>query len=309
MSDCPLCGAGTAAAFEKDSFHFRCCHDCGHLFLHPPPTPRQEAEYYGRPGIHNHYVYHYYRAWHRRRARKDLRFISRYQAPGSLLDVGCSYGFFLEAARVAGWKAVGLEPAPLPADYARRESGLEVHSATIAAAPLEPGSFDLVSFLDSFEHHVTPREALAAAARWLKPGGRIYLKLPNLASLTYRLAGKEWTAIFGPGHPHYYSPARLRRLLEQAGFAIEHLATNSSEPHWQYFVIEAWLLRRRERWAQRGWGGAVALFDKLHGNLDVLAAAYFLTRPLYYLLWPLELRLNHRLLGHQIVAVARKSAW
>ena len=304
---CPLCGAGTACAFDKDGFRFRVCSTCGHLFL-LLPTPEQEAEYYRRPEIHDHYVYHYYRAWHRRRARQDLAFIERFQPPGTVLDVGCSYGFFLEAARAADWKGVGLETAPLPADHARRQSGLEVHSAGIAQAPLEPGSFDLVCFLDSFEHHVAPAEALAAAARWLKRGGRIYLKLPNLRSLTYRLSGKEWSAIFGPGHPHYYSPANLRRLLEQSGYEIEHLATNSSEPHWQYFVIEAWLLRWRNRWRERGFGGLVALFDKLHGNLDVLAAAYFVTRPLYYLLWPLEWWLNARLLGHQIVAVARKSA-
>ncbi|HEX9637737.1 MAG TPA: class I SAM-dependent methyltransferase [Acidobacteriota bacterium] len=306
MTPCPLCGGATAAAFEKGGFCFRSCGSCEHLFLHPPPTAEQEARYYERPEIHNHYLYHYYRSWHRRRARQDLKFIARFQPPGRLLDVGCSFGFFLEAARAAGWQPVGLETAPLPADYARR-SGLEVHSSGIETAPLESECFDLVSFLDSFEHHVAPRPALAAAARWLKPGGRIYLKLPNRASWTYLLAGPAWSAIFGPGHPHYYAPDSLRRLLEQAGFAVEHLSSNSSEPHWQYFVIEAALLRARERWLKRGWIGPVALFDKLYSNLDVLAAFYFATRPLYYLMWPFELRLDRRLLGHQIVAVARKA--
>jgi cyclopropane fatty-acyl-phospholipid synthase-like methyltransferase len=79
-----------------------------------------------------------------------------------ICDVGCGYGDWLKYCRdVVGCEAVGVNITPEQADYARREYGLEAHTANWKDILDDPrlqarlfGRFDAVTFMDTVEHYV-----------------------------------------------------------------------------------------------------------------------------------------------------------
>ena len=150
-----------------------------------------------------------------------------------MLDVGCSTGVFLRAARDAGWQVTGMDLSENAVAF-NRDGGLDAHVATLEQHPLQPASFDLVTLFDSIEHMPSPSRALRAAHALLRPGGLMMLTTPNIAgwlpALTYRMFARRfgrWDHPGPPGHIFQFSPTTLARALEAAGFKLEYLRTEA----------------------------------------------------------------------------------
>jgi hypothetical protein len=54
----------------------------------------------------------------------------------------------------------------------------------------------------------------------LKPGGRLYLTVPNSGSWIARLSGEKWNMLLLE-HLWYFAPATLTRFLGRCGYAID----------------------------------------------------------------------------------------
>jgi SAM-dependent methyltransferase len=101
----------------------------------------------------------------------------------AILDVGCGSGFLsLELAR-AGHRVTGIDPDPAAIALARRthetdrpgvrRDSLEYQVAGIQEWEAGAGRYDLIVFCRSLHHVPDPAEALARAARWLRPEGQM----------------------------------------------------------------------------------------------------------------------------------------
>ena len=63
----------------------------------------------------------------------------------------------------------------------------------------------------------------------LKPGGRLWISMPNLSSQGFRLFGRHWRGLEVPRHLCLYDPPAVGRLLEACGFRdVELLAPADS---------------------------------------------------------------------------------
>ena len=106
---------------------------------------------------------------HRARARDYLEDLTAHAAStGTLLDVGCATGFFLDEARQSGWQVRGCEVSEWAATYAQRRFGLDVVMAPFPTPLLGPQRYDAVTFLNVFEQLPDPHGAEHGIAR---PGG------------------------------------------------------------------------------------------------------------------------------------------
>jgi 2-polyprenyl-3-methyl-5-hydroxy-6-metoxy-1,4-benzoquinol methylase len=145
----------------------------------------------------------------------------------SLLDVGCSSGVFMAAARARGVDAQGVEPAQKAAKTAQ-EAGFEVFCGTLEQAEFPAGSFDAVTILEVIEHLRDPVSLLQECLRVLKPGGVLAIGTGNTGSLTVRVLGTEWDylqiARHG-GHISFFNPQSMRLLAQRTGFEIERIRT------------------------------------------------------------------------------------
>lgn len=150
---------------------------------------------------------------------RHLRAVARYRpAPGRLLDVGAFTGVFVDAARRAGWDAVGLEPSAWAVEVARKR-GTPMIPGTLADARPPDASFDAVTLWDVIEHVPDPLGELRHAAAVLKPGGLLVVHTMDCESFFARLMGRRWPWLMEM-HIVYFSKRTLRAMAERAGFEV-----------------------------------------------------------------------------------------
>jgi len=160
--------------------------------------------------------------------RRGLRRLEGLVRPGRLLDVGCSYGAFLQLAAQRGWQAQGVELSKVTADFAREERGLDVFTGTVEEASFPDAYFHAITLWDVIEHFDDPVATLAELHRILAPSGILFVFTINQESLLnfvghllYRLTLKKWKHLmalfYDIHHNFFFSPRTLRSLLHRAG--------------------------------------------------------------------------------------------
>ena len=68
------------------------------------------------------------------------------------------------------------------------------------------------------EHEVDVLKTLRGSAHCLKPGGKIFVRVPNYNSLNRRIAGGNWCGFRYPDHVNYFTLSSLRAVAEKAKF-------------------------------------------------------------------------------------------
>jgi 2-polyprenyl-3-methyl-5-hydroxy-6-metoxy-1,4-benzoquinol methylase len=141
--------------------------------------------------------------------------------PGdSVLDAACGlgYGSHLLASLSPATGVTGIDASRWAVDYAKLNYG--GHKAEFICGSLPDAlnnvpdcSFDFVVSLATLEHVADPAKLLATFERVLKPGGRIFVSVPNVWA-------DEMEEDPNPRHFHVYDWARLRRELD-AHFIVE----------------------------------------------------------------------------------------
>ncbi|HYH64716.1 MAG TPA: class I SAM-dependent methyltransferase [Urbifossiella sp.] len=232
---CPLCGHGGDRDFLRvpgaDDREYRLgeCPGCGLVFTNPRPDAASIARFYPADYAPYQPPRRRGRVFRRLRERLGLRgeraLTDRLTPGGVLLDYGCGSGWFAARMRARGWDARGMDFSPHAAAAARRNFGLDVVHGALPHPAVRPASVDLLTLRAVVEHVHDPRALLRAVFDAVRPGGRAYLVVPNLASWGYRAFGPAWFALDVPRHLLHFTPDTLRRLVEGCGFAVEATGT------------------------------------------------------------------------------------
>ena len=164
--------------------------------------------------------------------RDALAWIARLTPPpGRLLDVGSGTGIFLHLAREQGFAPFGIDVCEESAQKAAVEFGIRVDVGDFEAFAYEPASFDAITMLDVLEHTVDPKAVLHRARELLKPGGVLYVAVPNQRCLMTVILDR-YIRLGGPGrafflerlyvspHVYYFNPTTLVRMIREAGFEM-----------------------------------------------------------------------------------------
>ena len=230
-SACPVCGqaGGQVWLLGPDRFHGRRedytlvgCPACSLVWLSNPPEPSE---------MHLHYTDAYDRLISAAGDNPDRRWkerkhdLARYKQSGTLLDLGCSSGSFLESVGNKSWKLYGIEMSADSARRAKLRTGADIFVGHIQDAPFPRGSFDAITCFDVLEHLYEPRQVMARVAEWLKPDGVFYVQVPNIESAEARVFGTYWQGLELPRHLYHYSPASLKFLADSAGLGVVLLET------------------------------------------------------------------------------------
>ena len=154
------------------------------------------------------------------------------------LDVGCSTGFVVEAARDRGWNATGIDLNPSAIEFGRSR-GLDLRTVPLEDAGFARASFDAISLFDVLEHLLAPARTLRACIDLLAPGGILFIYVPNYDSASRLLMGSAAHFIWPTHHLNYYTPATMRDLMSRNGLTTELVATEGLD-------IQDYIWYRRE---------------------------------------------------------------
>jgi len=109
-----------------------------------------------------------------------LRLLNRFAASGStLLDVGCSYGGFMEEARQQGYSASGMDIVPEAVDYCRSRGFTCQVGASVGDLDTADSSLDAVSVLDCNCYWPNQIRELRAIRNKLRSNGLLAMRVAN----------------------------------------------------------------------------------------------------------------------------------
>ena len=194
-----------------------CCAGCGLTYVDPIPTREALARFYAER----------YRLEYKQASQPSLRHIHRagkvalgrlrvaalLATPGArALDCGAGGGEFTYLMTSRGFRMTGIEPNDGYREYARREYGVDLRAGTLDDVDFDAGEFDLITMFHVLEHVPDPAAALRRLGGWLRPGGHLYIEVPN--ALT---AVSSPSNLYHRAHLYYFAAAPLASLAERAG--------------------------------------------------------------------------------------------
>jgi 2-polyprenyl-3-methyl-5-hydroxy-6-metoxy-1,4-benzoquinol methylase len=103
--------------------------------------------------------------------------------------------------------------------------GIHVNNSTLqqGLSHEQARSLDLISMFHVLEHLAEPVAALRTMGEKLKPGGLLYIEVPNAT----RLCSPDY--MFFRAHTLYFTGPTLRKLLEIAGFKLMAQSPDDSD--------------------------------------------------------------------------------
>lgn len=223
---CQVCGGKDIVVYHgDDKATLYQCRACAFVFLHPIPDAAALAALYATQGIGARYFPKAGRKLARARGR--IRQLQRLVPHGRFLDAGCNGGFMVEAARLAGFAAVGVEPDEPSVAWAREHFPANTYFvATLEQfADAHPNEqFDALYTSEVIEHTPDCNRFAASLARLVRPGGALYLTTPDITHWRRPRDLHRWDAYKPPEHCLYFGPRNLTMLLARHGFTVAHRA-------------------------------------------------------------------------------------
>ncbi len=234
---CHVCSSTRQDTFlEVRGFRVAQCKVCGLWYVNPQPTVEELMRFY--------VTYDDGDQWrngeeHFNRGVRDV--IVRLKRCGTVLDVGCGSGNFLQCMREVGFSVFGIEPSRTGSGYARSAYGIGTFRGMIEdyLATNPNRTFDVVTLLNVLEHLTQPRETILELRRLISPDGLLIVVVPDarfhalLGGIRRRLGASDpyWleqpkgflSGFKFPDHLCSFQPRTISLLLQRCGFRVKSI--------------------------------------------------------------------------------------
>ena len=224
---CPVCGS------ERREFPFRLsdpytvarCTTCEFYYLYPRLVEGAMQEAYRQPSYYEGGACGYADTSYpmqesalRETFKRLLHNLANHRLTGgTLLEVGCGYGYLLDEARTYFDRRVGTEFSRDGAEIARA-TGAEVFVGCIEQISPER-KFDCILAIQVIEHVYKPLTFVNELIRRTQPGGHIVVATPDIGGALRKVMSRHWPSFKVPEHVGYFDFRTLSRLMEKAGLS------------------------------------------------------------------------------------------
>ncbi len=203
----------------------RRCHDCGFVFADSDLSDDDYRKLYGE-GYFSGEEYANY-VDDRPSLERNLAFFLRLLLPyvehrRTLLEIGCSYGFFLNLAR-SRFDAIGIDINASGPAYACEKLGVNAVSADIRTHDFAGRKFDVFCMWDTIEHIPDLPGCMERIVELASSDAMLFLTTNDIGSLNARLRRHRWRQIHPPTHLWYFSRRTIRHFLAKYGFEVLEL--------------------------------------------------------------------------------------
>ncbi len=161
--------------------------------------------------------------------------------PLTVADLGAGEGLLSELLARSCKRVIAVDNSARIIEFGAAKAkknglkNLEFRLGDLQNPPIDPGSVDLVILSQALHHAEEPAKAIAAAARIVKPGGRIMILdlLAHKFEQARELYGDRWLG---------FAESDLHPWLEEAGLKkieIIVVAREEEEPHFETILASA----------------------------------------------------------------------
>lgn len=208
---------------EELQIDYWLCGSCGSVTQFPPPTTDVISNYYKTVSTPLVEMVNY--AEYKDRVFDD-RFdfileVTRLPSHSEVLEVGCANASFLTRFAENGFDVAGIEPSETASKIARDRYGAQIITGTIENLDITKleDKFDLVLSMHTLEHVLNPQLFVSRIVKCIKPGGWLYLEVPDNS----KVPGDSmlaWGDQISGVHITHFTSQGLILLLMKAGLSI-----------------------------------------------------------------------------------------
>lgn len=253
---CNLCGADNAEKLlsgrdrwmtnDPTVFKLVRCRNCSLVYINPQPTEEELVKFYPTdysPYSLEYQTFHYsYPLNFLRKIRRMIwpmkpaalntmpSFIDQDQ-PKKVLDFGCGGGRFLKLLEKQhpDWDLYGFDIAT-NRQIEQLTDRIKIYRGQMQVLldDLTLQSLDIIYLNNSLEHLNDPDQTLRLLIPFLKHGGELFVEVPNIDSIKFKIFGKHFSSLDIPRHLYMFSPQTLRALLQKNGLTIQKTSLSGS---------------------------------------------------------------------------------
>lgn len=217
---CLACGAAAPIWLgAKNGCHVWRCPHCRLVFVNPMPMAAEIDAFYSHHPRNDKYLRKADGKYRRARWR-IMRLLPR--VPGRrFLDVGCSIGASVEAARRSGFDATGidLDAQSIRIATERYPHCRFLHTSSSALAHTAE-RFDLLFCTEVIEHVSDPESFVDDLRMLLNPGGIVLLTTPHATHVRVPRNILNWQDLKPPEHVVLFGRPSIKALFERRGLEV-----------------------------------------------------------------------------------------
>jgi len=219
---CPVCKCEEyKKAYDFAPFAVVRCNACRIFYLNPRPAERAALKLYKNgnyykgqeSGYSNYFLQESALRATFRKLLQNLKKRNIYG--GSLLEVGCGYGYLLEEANGFFEYRAGTDFSEDAVLHSGKKVDLVVKGGVEA---LPPGrKFDCIISMHVIEHVYNPKEFLEHLLNCLNTGGHLVIGTPDMGSFWRFIMGRRWSSFKIPEHVLFFDKNSLSGLMHNIG--------------------------------------------------------------------------------------------
>ena len=221
LKRCTLCGGEAEPAGLNGKVALARCRECGFVYAAASDSEIAAANQCGEESKDR---------YRRMQSAFDLAWfdglVGRF--PGTnVLDIGCGNGLLLRRYQAAGWNVAGVDPAP----WAQTEDYRVF--ADMTSAPDD--FYDVVMCTSVLEHVADPVGMLKRALAATRPGGVVYMSVPNFGSWAARCHPERMRSQQFPHHCNFFTARDLRHVCTLAGARSHRVRSYGMPRAWDFW--------------------------------------------------------------------------
>jgi len=218
----------TSFQFNKNTFDYVLCDECGSLFQSPRPKIEAFEAFYKDSESSRYWAEVFFPIVSE--ARREKIFKPRVKRLMSmcdnvnlevlkLIDVGAGYGVFLDEWRVLNpdTQLLAIEPSFSLAEDCRKKQ-LKVVESIVEKVDGYDNYADLVVCFEVLEHVNSPIEFINVLTKLVRPGGYIFISTLCIDGFDLQVLWDKSSQISPPHHINFHSIKGFKSLFERAGY-------------------------------------------------------------------------------------------
>ncbi|WP_407425273.1 methyltransferase domain-containing protein, partial [Treponema sp.] len=152
----------------------------------------------------------------------------------AVLDIGCAFGPYLDAANDAGWQVFGTDISKEAVDYV--QNTLHYPATTAKFPDFDPieefgvKNFDAVTMWYVIEHFQDLDSVLHGVSKILKNGGIFAFSTPSASGVSGRFNTQNFFQSSPSDHYTLWEPGRAASILKKYGFKVCKVVSTGHHP-------------------------------------------------------------------------------